>query len=208
MIIRLFSTYIGHFVIILLNKTNYRMVSSFLFIFAGMEKIYNYYQDIVTAYTRRADNLKKKIHLLGSIRLLLVAGLIAMVWFFKSEDWKVLAGIAVLFTIPFIALMVWHTKLFARKCYAEALANLCKNELNGLDYDFSAFDGAPEKSSAEHSFSLDLDLFGNHSLFQSVNRTVTFMGKEKLAGWFMQPLTARKRSANWNPSRSSGNISM
>ena len=189
MIIRLFSTYIGHFVIILLNKTNYRMVSSFLFIFAGMEKIYNYYQDIVTAYTRRADNLKKKIHLLGSIRLLLVAGLIAMVWFFKSEDWKVLAGIAVLFTIPFIALMVWHTKLFARKCYAEALANLCKNELNGLDYDFSAFDGAPEKSSAEHSFSLDLDLFGNHSLFQSVNRTVTFMGKEKLAGWFMQPLT-------------------
>ena len=103
------------------------MVSSFLFIFAGMEKIYNYYQDIVTAYTRRADNLKKKIHLLGSIRLLLVAGLIAMVWFFKSEDWKVLAGIAVLFTIPFIALMVWHTKLFARKCYAEALANLCKN---------------------------------------------------------------------------------
>ena len=56
------------------------MVSSFLFIFAGMEKIYNYYQDIVTAYTRRADNLKKKIHLLGSIRLLLVAGLIAMVW--------------------------------------------------------------------------------------------------------------------------------
>ena len=97
------------------------MVSSFLFIFAGMEKIYNYYQDIVTAYTRRADNLKKKIHLLGSIRLLLVAGLIAMVWFFKSEDWKVLAGIAVLFTIPFIALMVWHTKLFARKCYAEAL---------------------------------------------------------------------------------------
>ena len=127
--------------------------------------------------------------MLGSIRLLLVAGLIAMVWFFKSEDWKVLAGIAVLFTIPFIALMVWHTKLFARKCYAEALANLCKNELNGLDYDFSAFDGAPEKSSAEHSFSLDLDLFGNHSLFQSVNRTVTFMGKEKLAGWFMQPLT-------------------
>ena len=92
-----------------------------------MEKIYNYYQDIITAYTRRADSLKKKIHLLGSIRLLLVAGLIAMIWFFKSEDWKVLVGIAVLFIIPFIALMVWHTKLFARKCYAEALANLCKN---------------------------------------------------------------------------------
>ena len=154
-----------------------------------MEKIYNYYKETVTAYTRRAENLKRKIHLLGSIRLLLVAGLIAMIWFFKSEDWKVLAGIVVLFLIPFIALMAWHTRLFARKCYAEALAQLCRNELNGLDYDFSAFDGAPEKSSAEHSFSLDLDLFGDHSLFQSINRTVTYIGKEKLADWFIHPLT-------------------
>ena len=154
-----------------------------------MEKIYNYYKETVTAYTRRAENLKRKIHLLGSIRLLLVAGLIAMIWLFKSEDWKVLAGIVVLFLIPFIALMAWHTRLFARKCYAEALAQLCRNELNGLDYDFSAFDGAPEKSSAEHSFSLDLDLFGDHSLFQSINRTVTYIGKEKLADWFIHPLT-------------------
>lgn len=87
------------------------MVSSFLFIFAGMEKIYNYYQDIVTAYTRRADNLKKKIHLLGSIRLLLVAGLIAMVWFFKSEDWKVLGRDRRLVYYPFIALSAAHQAL-------------------------------------------------------------------------------------------------
>lgn len=153
-----------------------------------MEKIYNYYQNIITVYTRKADHLKKKIHLLGSIRLLLVAGLIAMIWLFKSEDWKILAGIVILFVFSFIVLMIWHTKLFAQKCYAETLANLCKNELNGLEYDFSAFDGAPEKNDAEHSFSLDLDLFGNHSLFQSINRTVTFMGKEKLADWLLQPL--------------------
>ena len=80
-----------------------------------MEKIYNYYQDIV-AYTRRADSLKKNTFA-GSIRLLLVAGLITMIWFFKSEEWEVLAGDYRLVYYPFIALMVWHTKLFARKCY-------------------------------------------------------------------------------------------
>ncbi len=154
-----------------------------------MKKRYDYYRNTAVAYTREADNLKKKIHLLGSIRLLLTVGLIGMFWFFKSEDWKVLVGIAIVFVLPFIALLVGHTRLFARKCYAEALAKLCQDELNGLEYDFSAFDGAPEKSSAEHSFSLDLDLFGKHSLFQSINRTVTFMGKEKLADWFTQPLT-------------------
>lgn len=154
-----------------------------------MEKIYNYYQNTLTAYTRRADSLKKKIHWLGSIRLLLTGGLIAMIWLFKAEEWTVLAGIALLFMVPFIALMVWHSRLFARKCKAEALVKLCQDELNGLNYDFSAFDGAPEKSSAEHPFSLDLDLFGNHSLFQSINRTVTFVGKEKLANWLTHPLT-------------------
>lgn len=152
-------------------------------------EISNYYKNIITANTCRAENLKNKIHLLGSIRLLLVAGLIAMIWIFKSESWTVLAGIVLLFIIPFVVLMVWHTHLFAKKNYAEALIKLCRDEMNGLDYDFSAFDGAPEKSSADHSFSLDLDLFGNHSLFQSVNRTVTAMGKEKLADWFMSPLT-------------------
>ena len=44
------------------------------------------------AYTRRADNLKKKIHLLGSIRLLLVAGLIAMVWFSNPKTGKCWPG--------------------------------------------------------------------------------------------------------------------
>lgn len=157
-----------------------------------MEKVYSFYQENITAYTRRIDNLRKKIHLLGSIRLALVVGLIAMVWFFKAASWTTLAGIVVLFVLPFIALMVYHTKLYARKVYAEALVKLCQDELKGLDYDFSAFDGAPEIIDSEHSFSLDLDLFGNRSLFQSINRTVTSMGKETLIDWFLRPLTDKQ----------------
>ena len=157
-----------------------------------MEKVFNYYNNTLVAYTRLMESLKKKIHLLGSIRLALVVGMVAMIWFFKAYDWTVLGGIVLCFILPFIALMVWHTKLHTRKCYAEAMIKLCQNELNGLNYDFSAFDGAPEKSSADHSFSLDLDIFGDRSLFQSINRTVTPIGKERLADWFTHPLTDKK----------------
>lgn len=158
-------------------------------IFAGMEKVYGYYSDTIEAYTRRVESLKKQIHLLGSIRLALLVGMIAVLWLFKAESCSLLCGMIALFVIPFIALMVFHTKLYTRKSYAEALIRLCSNELKGLDYDFSTFDGAPEKSSSEHSFSLDLDVFGSRSLFQSINRTATLMGKEKLASWFIHPLT-------------------
>lgn len=168
-------------------------MSKFIFsIFVAMEKVYKYYQDTITAYSRQVESLKKKIHLLGSIRLALVVGMIAMIWVFKAADWTVLAGVIAAFILPFIALMIWHTRLYARKSYAEALVRLCQNELKGLDYDFSAFDGATEKSTAEHSFSLDLDIFGDRSLFQSINRTVTFIGREMLANWFMYPLTDKK----------------
>lgn len=156
-----------------------------------MEKVYSYYKENSTAYSRRIENLTKKIHLVGSIRLALVIGTVAMIWICKAESWSVLAGIILLFILPFLALMVFHTRLFAQKTYAEVLVQLCKNELKGLDYDFSAFDGAPEKSSSDHSFSLDLDLFGDRSLFQSINRTVTTMGKETLANWLANPLTVK-----------------
>ena len=41
-----------------------------------MEEIYSYYKENIDAYTRRLGNLKKKIHLMGSIRLALVVGAI------------------------------------------------------------------------------------------------------------------------------------
>lgn len=83
-----------------------------------MEKVYQYYQDTIAAYTRRSDNLRKKIHLIGTIRLLLVAGLLAAIWFLKAENWMMLAGAVVLFLIPFVGLMVYHTFLSSKKSYA------------------------------------------------------------------------------------------
>lgn len=161
-------------------------------IFVRMEKVYSYYKENCTAYTRRIENLSKKIHLIGSIRLALVVGAVATIYVCRSENWEILTAVILLFAVPFLALLVYHTKLFAQKAYAEVLVKLCNDELKGLDYDFSAFDGASEKSTSDHSFSLDLDLFGDRSLFQSVNRTVTTMGKEMLVDWFENPLTEKE----------------
>ena len=154
-----------------------------------MKNVYSYYENNIDAYSRRAESLKKRIHLYGTIRLLLVVAALASVWFLKAQDWKILAGAILLYCIPFAVLMWYHAYLSRKKEYAEALISLCRNEIKGLDYDFAAFDGAAEKADANHSFSLDLDLFGEKSFFQSVNRTVTHLGKELLAGWLQDPLT-------------------
>ena len=129
---------------------------------------------------------------MGSIRLALVVGAILSLWIFRDESWQWLTGITFAYIIPFALLMWYHNKMYARKVYAETLIKLNEDELKGLDYDFSAFDGAADKISGEHSFCLDLDVFGDRSLFQSLNRTVTGFGRERLAGWLSNPLTDKK----------------
>lgn len=157
-----------------------------------MKKVYDYYRENIRSHTDKVDSLKKKIHLLGTVRLFIVVAAIAAIWLLRAQDWKILVGSAILFIIPFALLMLRHNRLSSLKSYTETLITLNENELKGLDYDFSAFDGAADLSAASHSFSLDLDIFGDRSIFQSVNRTVTVMGREALAHWFQYPLNDKK----------------
>lgn len=138
---------------------------------------------------KTAAGLSHRLHLLGIIRLLLVVGLV-LLWIFCNVQWILIAGSAIIIA-AFVWLMVRHERLSARKNYAETLQELYENELRGLDYDFSSFDGGAELADAGHSFGVDLDIFGDHSLFQAVNRTVIPAGHAMLAEWFRTPLTDR-----------------
>ena len=157
-----------------------------------MEKIYNYYKSKIEENSRLANRLKKKIYMVGTIRLAIVIGCIASIFILKSFSIINLAVVTILFIVPFIAMILITVKLTVRKEYAEGIVSLCEKELCGLEYDFSGFDGAPDKIDATHSFSLDLDLFGDRSFFQSINRTVTHGGREKLAEWILKLLKLKE----------------
>ena len=151
-------------------------------------------KDIINFYTSNCENLKqkistlnKRIHLIGTIRLIIFLGAAISLYLLREESWTTLVLLTIAFTIPFIVLMVVHNKYFYKRTYTETRLKLNEDELNAINYDFSAFDGAKEMIDCEHSFSLDLDLFGDKSFFQSLNRTVTAQGKKLLAEWFMNP---------------------
>jgi hypothetical protein len=137
------------------------------------------------------QTLKRNIHNTGTLRLLLITGMIIALWFCRGYGAPALIVIATAFLIPFFVLVVYHTGLHAKRAYEEGLIRLCENELKALNYDFSAFDGAAELTDSQHPFSLDLDIFGEKSLFQSTNRTVTLLGKNRLADWFKNPLSSK-----------------
>ena len=158
-----------------------------------IQEVYTYYNKAVEENGSLAKQLGKKLHTLGTVRLVLVLAAIATVILWPGAGWKTITAIIAAYLIPFVVLIAWDSRLAAKRAYANALVKLCTDELSALNYDFSAFDGASSKMSVEHSFSLDLDLFGEQSLFQSLNRTVTYQGKEKLAQWMLNPLTDKKQ---------------
>ncbi|MDR1408006.1 MAG: DNA mismatch repair protein MutS [Tannerella sp.] len=154
-----------------------------------MEALIDFYKTRIETCSGTLERLKKRIYLLGTLRLLVFGGAIVLLWLFRDAGWPALTGIAAVMAIPFATLVVVHSNLFRQKTYTEAMIRLNVGEQRAIDYDFEAFDGVPEEVDAQHSFSTDLDLFGEQSLFQSLNRTVTCVGKSLLASWFKQPLT-------------------
>lgn len=153
-----------------------------------MKNLSTYYQELIHTLSTEKNQVNRKIHIIGTIRLLLVIGALLMLYGFHQEGWYIIMGIILLFGLPFIGLMIFHNRLFFRRKYIDTQSELLVNEQKDLDLDYQAFDGGSEFIEGEHSFSLDLDLFGNKSLFQAINRTVTVEGKKRLATWLKQPL--------------------
>ncbi|MDR2947888.1 MAG: hypothetical protein LBV71_01640 [Prevotella sp.] len=151
-----------------------------------LETVKESYKSLIEKEKIKLSKLKTSIFQIGTLRLVIVIACFILCWIMWSHTLVVLVIIGISIVL-FLFLMKYHNRLFLRKRYCELLIQNSENELKGIDYDFSSFDGAPELADANHSYSVDLDMFGSHSLFQSMNRTVTSFGKDRLANTLLEP---------------------
>lgn len=158
----------------------------FTFEIMNMQAVQNFYQNIIDKEKKKLHPLKKKIFIVAILRLLVV--LFSIILCYLNWNNRIHVGTIILISLlAFILLLKFHNKLFYKKKYSLTLIKIANNEYKALHYDFTPFDGAPEYIQTEHSFSYDLDLFGDRSLFQSINRSITSFGKEYLAHLFLSP---------------------
>jgi DNA mismatch repair ATPase MutS len=74
-----------------------------------------------------------------------------------------------------------HSKLLFERKINTALREINENEISYLDKKTIPFESGLEFNDFQHPYAYDLDIFGEHSLFQNLNRTASFTGKKKLA---------------------------
>lgn len=151
-----------------------------------LEEVKESYKTSIERETVRLSELKRKIFQIGTLRLIIVLACVGLCYVLWGNGLLVSATILISI-ILFLYILKFHNRLYIKKRYCELLVQNAENELKAINYDFSAFDGAPELIDANHSYSLDLDMFGNHSFFQSLNRSVTSFGKERLAAILLNP---------------------
>ena len=151
-----------------------------------------YYQEKLNNARHESERIKKKILHISILRVaIFFLGFIALCICY-DQGGSIIGRILLCTLIPFLVLVKVHNRLFHRKDWNETSIRHYKAELASLENDHSVFDGGKEWIDASHPFSLDLDVFGERSLFQFLNRTCTPFGKETLSRWLRQPLDKKE----------------
>nr|WP_315233308.1 DNA mismatch repair protein [uncultured Flavobacterium sp.] len=133
------------------------------------------------AFSTVLNGINKKYNSISILRLLaIVFFLVSMYYYIKNSEIIFIVLSVFLFGL-FVFLMRIHTKLLFRKQVNKALLEINQNEISYLERNKIPFENGQEFNDFHHPYAYDLDIFGEHSLFQNLNRTATYIGKKTLA---------------------------
>ncbi|MEX0968695.1 MAG: hypothetical protein WD077_15795 [Bacteroidia bacterium] len=146
------------------------------------------YEQKLLSATSSLGKVKNQLNTIVVARLMVFIIAIILIALTFRISILISTSIFIVASIAFIFLVKKHLKLKEQEADLKLRLRINKEEIAYLEGDLTAFAAGEEFSSHEHSYSLDLDIFGEGSLFQSINRTGTMRGKELLAWWLANPL--------------------
>ncbi len=153
-----------------------------------MHQIQNVYREKVALYEEQYHKLNRIYNIIAYLRLVVfVLGVIAV---YLIYPYQIYGGIVtgIVFLIFFFFLIKRHDLLAEKRQLLRYLRHINESELRALTGNFKDFDGGQEYVDSRHDYTHDLDIFGNYSIFQFINRTTTLPGKHHLALALNNPL--------------------
>lgn len=150
------------------------------------------YPDNVAKYTELYNKTNKKYNSISFLRLLSIALFLFFMFYYIKTDQILYVILAVLSFAGFIVLMRIHSRLSFQKLLAKTLLKINQNEIAFLKREKTPFENGAEFIDFHHPYAYDLDIFGDHSLFQNLNRTASFIGKKTLAELLLNTLPQRE----------------
>ena len=139
------------------------------------------YKSRTLKYSQELTKTKTQYNTISLLRLVSILLFLILGYYYIQESEMLLLVLSFSFLIAFLFLMRWHSKLLFQIKRLEALISINTNEIEYLENNKLPFENGEEFIDFHHPYAYDLDIFGNHSLFQNYNRTATYIGKKTLA---------------------------
>jgi DNA mismatch repair ATPase MutS len=152
------------------------------------QNIINDYEARVAAANEQAENYKKLLNTYSLYRLGIFALFILCVCIAISldETFIILFSLLVL-SLCFSWLVTKQNQFEALRNYFQDVKKVNENEINCILNKANMYENGSSFANDKHNYTSDLDIFGNGSLFQLINRAATFPGIVKLAKWLNAP---------------------
>lgn len=145
------------------------------------------YNQRIAFFSQEIESKKKRLNRIFTIRIF--AFLICFSLFFIIAQYSLLSAFSLVppIVILFLILVKVEIRTQRKIDYLNNRILINKNEIDQLNGKFDQFDQGKEFINKEHPYISDLDIFGNRSIFQLLNRSCTFGGRQLLAKWLSFP---------------------
>jgi hypothetical protein len=152
-------------------------------------------QDIINEYKQRAElaaqeayKYKQLANTYSLLRLSIFVFLAVAIYIAVQQDNFSIVAIAFIILVFAFGWLVSRQGSFERqKQYFDDLEKVNTNEITSMQNHANIYNDGARFGNDKHFYTSDLDIFGNASLYQLVNRTATSTGNNKLAQWFDKP---------------------
>lgn len=146
------------------------------------------YRENIKKYTAELIELSRLLKRLSFLRLFIfvLSGAI-LIFLFSSNLITPVYFVFPVAIVGFVAAINYHDKIAFQKKHTAFLKRINEAEILREKCNLEEFDTGAGFIDHDHHYTSDLDIFGQHSVFQLVNRTTTESGMILLSQWLSQP---------------------
>lgn len=142
------------------------------------------YQKNIRKFETKTLKLNKLLNKLSALRLLIfITSSIAIIILIRYNFFVPALVVFFLTVFIFAFVITRYNKIAFQKKHAIFLKEINESEILREQCSLESFDTGEQFVNEHHPYSSDLDIFGQHSLFQLLNRTTSESGTLLLADW-------------------------
>ena len=150
------------------------------------QQIRESYQERITRLSSQENLISRNINIASILRFICFVLIIFFLFMISRLNLYVLIAAETALLVTFLYMVRRSGSLNEKRSFTRMLIRVNTDELKALDGEWTAFDPGGEHVDRAHPYSYDLDVFGQNSLFQHLNRCCGTSGRNRLAGWLKE----------------------